>query len=401
MDVIPLLATQNWDVKHGWNARGIYTGTKFVFTAEGSRQILRVKSLGVANELVRALKTWPAYLSDLIRQEDLATLYDLDLLCDWRIREEKFPRRVLKRSIWSHQLLPRIGGASIAFGLSALFFLIVISQYNNRCDDELRWRVARANPTATSFRIYVAARPDGLHVAEAQDEVARLYGKAAEDFRRYSGNDSPEGTESVIKMLEFARQSGRYTVFVSFSGTDEIPPNIEEQLRARHGLPKIAPVKPSFSSSMNEARETRILAQITDAFGKVIPGDILRFVAGSGASQDIQFGVAYVIKPSGGLYYPTDQEHLQEASRNWYTGVSFDWNFQIAVPNIATSTFAFPLQSEPAQLFNVAYQTVSGREASNSIWSTQGPDAGEVYSAMADSAFKDFGDKLLKKLSLK
>jgi hypothetical protein len=144
---------------------------------------------------------------------------------------------------------------------------------------------------------------------------------------------------------------------------------------------------------MNQARETRILQKISESFGKVIPGDILQFSVGRGSPQETNFTVGYVIEASGELYYPVSQERLPENSRDWYTGIGFDWDFHVNVPDEERSTFQFSLKSEPAQLFNVAY-TKSACESTDLV-----PTA--VYGAMADSAFENFREKLLTQLAVK
>lgn len=88
----PLGSTKNWDVKHGKNAKGIYTGTTFHFYAETRQQTLKLNSRGAANDLVTALNGFPTYVATLVKNEDAATLYALDLLYEWRAREEQYPR---------------------------------------------------------------------------------------------------------------------------------------------------------------------------------------------------------------------------------------------------------------------------------------------------------------------
>jgi hypothetical protein len=136
-----------------------------------------------------------------------------------------------------------------------------------------------------------------------------------------------------------------------------------------------------------------ILQRISESFGRVIPGDILQFVVGNPSAGDPSFDVEYVIKASGSAYYPEKQEHLSESKRDWYTGISFKWNFNIKIPGADASTFQFNLESQPAQLFNVAYTQTAGSGAAMTPI--------EVYGAMADSAFSDFGTKLLSELSVR
>ena len=255
-------------------------------------------------------------------------------------------------------------------------------------------RKLNRSATASGYRLYVASRPDGRHLTDAHAAVAALYERAADKYRRSaSDNMTSQGVEVVIKMLEYAKSTGQYKVFVSFAGDDQIPTDVEARLRKATGISKFIPILPSFTPAMNQARETRILQKISDSFGKVIPGDILQFSIGQGSSREIRFRVQYVIKATGELYYPVSQEKLSGASRDWYTGIGFDWGFLVAVPNDESSRFQFSLKSEPAQLFNVAYTKSAGQ--SDELVPT------EVYGAMADSAFDDFGSKLLTQLAVK
>jgi hypothetical protein len=68
-------------------------------------------------------------------------------------------------------------------------------------------------------------------------------------------------------------------------------------------------------------------------------------------------------------------------------------HFDIRVPGSNTSTFQFSLASKPADLFSVAYTSRVGDETDRSPL--------EIYSAMADSTFDDFGAKLLSELSVR
>ncbi len=142
---------------------------------------------------------------------------------------------------------------------------------------------------------------------------------------------------------------------------------------------------------MNQGRETRILERISRSFGNVIPGDILQFAVGKPSSRDVSFAVTYIIRASGEMYYPEKQEHLAVAKRDWYTGISFELSLHIAVPGSQSSTFHLGLKSEPAEVFRVAYSRVVGGGADL-------PPT-EVYSSMADSAFDNFGAKLVSQLA--
>ncbi len=393
IEAFSLASTKNWDVKHLSDSRGVYTGTKFYFRSAAGQQILKIKSLSLANDLIIALRRFPSYVSDLVQRQDTSVLYSFDLLYEWRVREEQFPRLPVPKRTALAFVLKRIGPALLAALLATVVFFGAIDPYNDYRDDELRWRTAQSASTATAYRLYLASRPDGHHLSQAHAAISKLYEQAAESYRSAAGVATSQGIEAVIRILEFARSSGRYKVFVQFAADNQIPTNIEDRLRSLIGVSQVIPVRSSFTPSMNQARETRILGRITNSFGKVIPGDILQFAVGRASPPDIAFNVAYVIRASGGMYYPEKQEHVPEARRDWYTGISFDWNFYITVPGTEFSTFQLSLESEPAQLFHVAYTRSQGQ--GTELTPT------EVYSAMADSAFDDFGSKLLSQLAVK
>jgi hypothetical protein len=390
IDAITLPLAQNWAVKHHSDSRGVYNGATFCFQADGLQRTFSVDSIRSANEIVGALNRYPSLVSNLVQAQDSARLYSLDLLYEWRRREESFPRTT-KVPTGVKYVLYRFGPALLAATVGALMFFFTLVPYNDSCDDDLRWNTAFTTRTATAYRLYIASRPDGRHSNEAHAAISALYDKTANSYRTSAGLES-EGIEAVIKILEYAKATGHYKVLVNFSDDNEIPPNIDERLRSVAGFSRIVPVLPSFTEQMNRAREDRILERITKSFGKVIPGDILQFAIGASSGKDPVFNVDYKIKTSGEVYYPEKQEHLPEANRDWYTGVSFRWKFNIAVPDSTDSRFQFSLDSRPADLFNVAYQQAgTGSTELSPI---------QVYGAMADSAFDDFGSKLLTELSV-
>jgi hypothetical protein len=382
-----------WDAKHLSDSRGAYAGTRFYFQAGGKCHTLRIKSLPIANEMIVALKGFPGFVRNLIQNQDSRSLYSIDLLYEWRQREESFPRTIKRPPAGFRYAVARLGPTLLATLAGMVVFFVVILPYNDWCDDELRWQAAANTATAAAYRLYVASRPDGRHSTEAHAAIGALYEKAAENYRTSTGISGSEGIEAVIRILEYAKASGHYKVMVKFSGDNEIPDDIDSRLRSMYEVTRLVPILPSFTDSMNRAREARILERISSSFGKVIPGDILQFARGEAGPQDPAFNVDYVIKASGSLYYPERQEHLPMGSRDWYTGISVGWDFNVAVPGTNISRFHFSLQSEPAELFHVAYQRagINGEEISPV----------EVYGAMADSAFADFGSKLLSELSLK
>jgi hypothetical protein len=391
IEAVSLNSTESWDAKHHSDSKGNYAGTRFYFKADGKQHVLKTKSLREANEIILALKRFPGVVSSLIQNQDSATLYSLDLLYEWRRREEAYPRATIRPPTGLKYLIARLGPALAASALGAIAFFLLVIPFNERRDDDLRWQTAESTGTASGYRLYAASRPDGRHVSQSHDSLNALYDRAVENYKSAAGLATPEGIEAIIKVLDYAKMTGRYKVVVNFSGDNEIPDDIDARLRAKSGLSGLVPVLPSFTTEMNRNRESRILERISASFGKIIPGDILDFEIGPANTRDSLFKVNYVISTSGDLYYPVREEHLPEAGRDWYTGVSFRWNFNVIVPGVNASTFQFSLDSEPAGEFDVMSQRSEGDGAKLSSVS--------VYSAMADSAFQNFGSKLITQLS--
>jgi hypothetical protein len=228
--------------------------------------------------------------------------------------------------------------------------------------------------------------------ADANNGIDDLYARAKTDYRQQSRLQTSAGVEAVVAMLDFAQRRGRYKVFVTFEGINQIPPGIEATLRIRKPEFRFAPILQSFAEQVNKAREARVVQRISSSFGKVIPGDILEFREGAGKPDDLSLVVEYVIQSSTDIYFPDKQKSLPMVSRDWYAGVSFDWAFHVLVPGSETTAYQFRFSSSPAELFSVAY---TGTPAEG-----QEPAPTEVYDAMADSAFDGFSSKLLEALAV-
>lgn len=393
IDVVSLLAPDAWQVTHRKDSRGNYAGSVFSFRGAGGALKLKVNFVSAANELISALNRFPSLIAGLFEGEDFDRLRAFDLLFEWRQREKSFPRGSPESTSRRKLFKGCLGAAAVAAVVAVAVFYLAISPFNDHRDDELRWGTAKTTSTATAYRLYVASRPNGTHVSDAMEAISGLYDRAAESYREAGGQTTSPGIEAVISILEYAKHTGRYKVIVRFKGDNEIPDDIDRRIESHYGLSKIVPVLPSFSSSMNEARQERILERISSSFGKVIPGDILQFTSGEANPKDPLFNITYVITASGTVYYPEKQERLPEASRDWYTGISFLWNFDISVPDANASKFQFSLASHPAEEFNVSYEEAVGSDT--------GFSPIQAYGAMADSAFDDFSSKLLAELSVR
>lgn len=393
IDVASLLLPDAWQVTHKKDSRGNYAGSVFTFRGVGGPLKLKLHSVPATNELISALNRYPTFVAELFEREDFDRLRTIDLLFEWRQREKSFPRGSPESTSRLRLFGGRLAFPAVAAAIAIAVFYLAISPFNDRCDDELRWATAKTTSTATAYRLYIASRPNGAHVSDATEAISELYDRAAESYRESGGQNTSPGIEAIIRILEYAKHTGRYKVIVQFNADNEIPDDIDRRIESHYGLSKIVPVLPSFSSSMNEGRQERILQRVSSSFGKVIPGDILQFVSAKASPRDPMFNITYVITASGTVYYPEKQEHLPEASRDWYTGISFLWNFGISVPDANASKFEFSLESHPAEVFDVSYEEAAGGGT--------GIPPVQAYGSMADSAFDDFGSKLLAELSLR
>lgn len=397
IDAIPLRAPNedcNWSASQYSHSGSGYTDTTLRFGSRaGPQQLLKVKNLQQANDLLAVLKGFHSYVSELTLRHDNNTLRTLDFLYEWRVREQQFPRAPVPKLSGLRHVAKRLRPVLLPAALGAAIFFIAVDPYNNYADDELRWQAAEQTSTAAAYRVYEAARPDGRHIFQAQQSIAGLYDQAAAKYRASAGQDTSQGINAVIQMLTYARSTDRYKVYVQFLGDNRIPSNIDDRIRSVSGFSRVIPVLPSFADVANRGREAAIMGRISTSFGKVIPGDILQFVAGEPSAQDVGIRVGYLIDASGDdLFYPKDQARLPQVQRDWYTGVSFAWDVKISIPSSQESAFRMSLHSAPADSFTVAYTRSSGED--------QGFTPTEGYDAMAESAFDNFGSKFLSALSV-
>jgi hypothetical protein len=266
---------------------------------------------------------------------------------------------------------------------------------NDRADDELRWNLAKEATNASEVRKYLAARPEGAHRTEAQSRIDQFYADARKSYLASADQENTAGVEAVLRMMEYAQRSGHYVVAVKFYSQNNISPTLESDLSRKYNVTTLVPLGTSFSDGANVRRQASVLHKTAETFQRVIPGDILDFEMTEGEPDEMQLEIEYSVSDNESLYYPVSQENRPEYQRNFYAGIAYEWNMTIRIPGHEPTTVAF--SSRPASLFRVAYQRVS----SSSYAGGAEPNATEVYSAMADSAFADFGDKLLARLSVR
>jgi hypothetical protein len=237
IEAIAFTGQKVWSVEHLKDSKGAYVGTRFHFRpATGAEKILKVTSVRTANDLIEALNSFPDYVSGLVQNQDRNTLYFYDLLYEWRLQTGNRSQVQGSEVAGLAFVLRKLGPSLAAALLGILAFFVAVVPYNDYRDDEIRWESAKSSASASGYRLYVASRPDGRHLSDARAAIAALYVRATDRYRSASGGASSQGVEVVIKMLEYARSSGRYKVFVSFRANNEIPGDVEARLRKATGF---------------------------------------------------------------------------------------------------------------------------------------------------------------------
>jgi hypothetical protein len=191
IDAVPFTGEKVWRIEHQRDTKGAYTGTKLYFKAENGQEIrVKTTSIRTANDLIKALKQFPEYVSNLVQRQDRQTLYSYDLLYEWRTRNQQHRQNQRSKprgiAFVIQKLVPSLLAALIG---TAMFFLAVLA-YNDYRDDEIRWGTAKSSETASGYRLYTASRPDGRHLYEAHEEIGKLYERAAARYRTASSGDS-------------------------------------------------------------------------------------------------------------------------------------------------------------------------------------------------------------------
>jgi hypothetical protein len=388
-----LLQAKDFKSHHSVGSRGEYLHTTFKFVFEDGIETLKVKDAKVAQELLTALARFAEQVPAWFRQGESTSLYSADVLYEFRQQEKELsaagpPAKV--RNL--RRVIAPAAGLLVGILVGSVFFYSV-DRVNDYHDDERRWTSASSAGTAAAFRLYKAQRPNGRHAVDANVRLNILYQKAVSDYRDAAGLETSQGIEAVIKMLDYARRTGKYNVAVSFYGTNEIPADIERQLSSRYGVTHLIPIHPHFTSQANQERESEVVQRISSAFRQIIPADILQFTKSEAADGEIGFFVSYTIQASGALYYSVKEGQIPVGRRNWYTGITFGWTFQIVVPGEDSYPLEFSLTSEPANEIQFSYS------APSSGLPTQ-PPPNAVYKAMANSAFDDLTAKVLRELSV-
>ena len=349
---------------------GAYKNSTFTLTYGSASETFLVRGRREAEQLIEFLRTWELRVREAIGRSDYAQLTSLDdLLGVTRAHVGTAPKWFRTR-----RGVPFLA-AALGWAFVAPALLIGLNAYH---DDRLSWNAATEVRTASGYRLYLGSHPQGRWRGEAQTALAGLYEAADSRYAQALSDDhDAEAVAAFRSLLHSARITGEFEVPVQFRRENALPVDLEARLARASGFSGILMIGDAFTESRMQAREARILEQLRSAIRTVIPEDVLQLRASSNASP--RMVVSYTVAASGDLYYKTSQEALPESKRPFYPGIQFGWTCDIKAPNSGEDLYRFSLDSAPAMQFSAA---------------------DDVYDGMADSAFEDFRNALIKRLGL-
>lgn len=371
-----------WDVKdykvvHNYQNNS-YTDTTVTLIFEDSSESFTLKGQSRVKQLWETLAKWEAQYKRALANRDMDYFLTRDDFVELH-RDGKKQESLFDSPSETTNYKRYVGYASAAlFGLALMVLAYNVNLY---FDDKRSWDAARVFDKASAYRNYLNTHPSGRWRENAQRRIAALYDASANRYTNElsRGFDTP-ASEAILDVLSHARESGDYRVIVAFARQNQIPAGIEEQLKRRHGVRNILPIGNSFSEANMQSRERYLLDTIKSAFASVIPEDVLEFNISEFNENRPVFLITYTVKASDSLYYRDLDGYLPVASRPFYPGISFDWNFEIRLPSEGKS-YEFRLNSKPADSFSYS--------------------GGDVYDGMSQSAFNNLRDEIVRRLGLR
>lgn len=360
---------------------GSYSHTTVTFIFDEGKESIGVQSVPLLEDLIQKLQTWSDESRAAVRSGDwdYFVTHDDFLELQGQIPKEH-PKRLIRTSVWVIGLLAAVCcGTVLAYGAI---------QLNSYIDDKKSWNDATAINRATSYRKYIETHSSGRWVTEANLRIQQQYDISATHYQasRSPGFDSA-ASDAIINVLNYAKQSQRYSVRVAFERHNEIAPNLEQQLKQEFGVGNILSIGDSFSDYKMQSRENEILSAVTSAFKEVISEDILELTDTGSGDSNVVFLVTYKVRAGKSLYYRNAESNIPIESRPFYPGIYISWDFEIRIPS-ESQAYRFSMESSPAE--EIRYQT-----------SGYGTDTSTLYDRMAGSAFDHFRQELVKRLGLR
>lgn len=372
-------------------SNGMLTRTSLQVGFENSKRRITIRSISrdALLELGQKLDKWNQRLEVAQRQGDANTFFQLDDFREfWTTpTAQKSEETPIRRQFWRRIAIEASIGALIG---SFLFF--AANYANDYFDDQKRWEEALSANSASSYRKYLAAHSTGRYESSAQEHIQQLYSKAQSDYSAgLSQGFEPDAQSAILQLLDMVKQGNDWNVHVIFDRNNRIPPVVEQLVAGRYKVSDVIPMGDSFSEQKLRQRETRIVNVVNEAFARIIPQDILQFSTDPGDGNRARFYVGYTIALGKGLYYRESDASIEESRRPYYPGISIEWEFEIRDPS-NHPLYAFSIESEPAERFE--YRVASSEQGAV----TERP---AIYDAMAESAFADLQNAMIRKLGVR
>jgi hypothetical protein len=342
------------------------------------RQTFPIPNTTAMRRFQSFIKTWASATDTAIRNRDMSYFISRDDFI--QLRESGFTGRrphTEKRSLF---------GSIVAGVLMAGALMLCANGYNEYCDDKKSWTAADAFGKAQSYRRYLATHSSGRWAASATLKIDHIYEQSTQAYvqSRQTGFEDA-ASEAVLDLLKYAKATHDYKVSVLFSRRNAIPDNVEQRLRHTFGVNNILPMGSAFSESRMATRENAIVKAMSKAFKEVIPEDVLDFVSEPVLGDRPRFMIDYTVQAGESLYYRRDDAGVARELRDFYPGITIEWQLRVIFPQLATG-YNFSLLSQPAQ--SIQFRNSPGGEGEG------------IYDAMSESAFSDLGHEIIKRFGL-
>jgi curved DNA-binding protein CbpA len=209
--------------------------------------------------------------------------------------------------------------------------VVLVIRVRTYLDDRNSWHTALAFNTASAYRDYLTAKPDGRWSGDASKAVENLYELAIQRYRASrSGGWDDQASDAVVELLQHAKKSQRYDVFITF---------VRHQ---RTTLP--------YTDIKTDEDEAQTYSELRVRFLELFPEDILRFVQGNPGESDASFLITYTVA-KGNSQYLREDAGLDPFSALGYGPVSYrniriDWSCEMRVPKNG-SIYSYRFKTEP------------------------------------------------------
>ncbi|OFX87807.1 MAG: hypothetical protein A2W99_15955 [Bacteroidetes bacterium GWF2_33_16] len=252
------------------------------------------------------------------------------------------------------------------FSMIFLFSLTYFLDWNS-------FRAASKIDTATSLRNYLSYEKNKLYRDEAKSLIIEKYNTSINIYK--SQNYKIINIAPFIKILEYLRDNEIFTLIIYFQNNNQI-----KDLSYKYDVSVVSAVH-SFTDDKITERESELISTLNKTLGNSFPSDIIKIDDDLELENHPRIELRYTIENSGNgsLYYPVEQENLNESERTYYYGLTIYWDFKLFLPTQGNPIYEFSLISNPAAQFTSENNT-----------------SDNVYTNMVYSAFNDF-EKVFRK----